>query len=104
MKKINYQKLKVINKDFKFNDGKEHCRVFCKGFKKDISRDEITKIFETIGTIVDIRLPETREVSLPFGDKKNRVKLGVNWVAIKYGRSRVKMRRIVIHYRALHII
>ena len=62
-KKINYQKLKVINKDFKFNDGKEHCRVFCKGFKKDISRDEITKIFETIGTIVDIRLPETREVS-----------------------------------------
>ena len=55
--------MKVINKDFKFNDGKEHCRVFCKGFKKDISRDEIMKIFEPIGTIVDIRLPETREVS-----------------------------------------
>ena len=55
--------MKVINKDFKFNDGKEHCRVFCKGFKKDISRDEIVKIFEPVGTIVDIRLPETREVS-----------------------------------------
>jgi len=48
-------------KDFKFNDGKEHCRVFCKGFKKDISRDQIVKIFEPVGTIVDIRLPETRE-------------------------------------------
>ena len=68
--------MKVINKDFKFNDGKEHCRVFCKGFKKDISRDEITKIFETIGTIVDIRLPETREVSLPFGDEKKQGKIG----------------------------
>ena len=55
--------MKAINKDFKFNDGKEHCRVFCKGFKKDISRDEIVKIFEPVGTIVDIRLPETREVS-----------------------------------------
>jgi hypothetical protein len=48
-------------KEFKFNDGKEHCRVFCKGFKKDISRDQIVKIFEPVGTIVDIRLPETRE-------------------------------------------
>ena len=67
--------MKVINKDFKFNDGKEHCRVFCKGFKKDISRDEIMKIFEPVGTIVDIRLPETREVSLPFGDEKT----GDNW-------------------------
>ena len=55
--------MKAINKDFKFNDGKEHCRVFCKGFKKDISREEIVKIFEPVGTIVDIRLPETREVN-----------------------------------------
>ena len=66
--------MKVINKDFKFNDGKEHCRVFCKGFKKDISRDEIMKIFEPVGTIVDIRLPETREVKL-YGFK-------MGWVPI----------------------
>ena len=83
MKKLNYQKLKVINKDFKFNDGKEHCRVFCKGFKKDISRDEIMKIFEPVGTIVDIRLPETREVKL----------YGVKWGRVQFGRSWVKMER-----------
>ena len=50
-------------KDFKFHDGKEDHRVFVKGFCADIGKEEITKIFEVCGTIVDIRLPENRQVN-----------------------------------------
>ena len=50
-------------KDFKFHDGKEDHRIFAKGFNVDISREEIDVIFGKIGTIVDVRLPETRQVS-----------------------------------------
>ena len=49
-------------KDFKFNDGKEDHRVFAKGFKVQITREEIDKIFGEVGTIVDVRLPENRQV------------------------------------------
>ena len=56
-------------KDFKFNDGKEDHRVFAKGFKINTTREEIDKIFGEVGTIVDVRLPETRQVItvLTFG-------------------------------------
>ena len=53
-------------KDFKFNDGKEDHRVFAKGFKINTTREEIDKIFGEVGTIVDVRLPETRQVITVF--------------------------------------
>ena len=49
-------------KDFKFNDGKEDHRVFAKGFRVNLTREEIEKIFGEVGTIVDVRLPENRQV------------------------------------------
>jgi len=47
-------------RDFKFNDGKEDHRVFVK-HPKPLSIDEIRQVFEKCGTIIDTRLPETRE-------------------------------------------
>jgi len=47
-------------KDFKFNDGKEDHRVFVK-HPKPLSIEEIRQVFEKCGTIIDTRLPETRE-------------------------------------------
>ena len=52
----------IKNKDFKFNDGKEDHRVFVKGFPAEISKERIEEIFKDCGTIVDIRLPENRQV------------------------------------------
>lgn len=53
-------KPKDAKKDFKFNDGKEDHRVFVKHPNSSLTRDQIVEIFGKCGTVIDVRLPETR--------------------------------------------